>query len=179
MPGEIWFETRNNPRMQPMREGKIQVKRKATPERNEPALPSRRGEPGKPEESDCKFDREYKSRRRKTQHTLTVRLQRKILDIESESRLGHRKVPVVQDYFTEWLQGCPTKKRRRNSRGSTMVLAAASKARENSHRRFKRVRKIVQRLRMAARCEHAAPFGDEWFHREGGAPCQKTAQQRL
>ena len=34
---------------------------------------------------------------------------RKVLNVESESRLGRRKVPVVQDYFTEWLQGCPTK----------------------------------------------------------------------
>ena len=37
---------------------------------------------------------------------------RKILNVENESRSGHKKALIVQDDFTSWIQSHPTKSER-------------------------------------------------------------------
>ena len=127
MPAEISFETRNNPRMQPMREGEDQGEAKSDTGKKK----SQRFQTKEVRTISSCISR--KTRRVRNAKKVRIKEQgaenpahpdspiaagkkngdlisadRKILNVESESRLGHSNAPVVEDHFSEWLQG-PTK----------------------------------------------------------------------
>ena len=68
-----------------------------------------------------------------------------ILNVENESRCGHRHALSVQDEHTSWIQASCQRKVRRMVKN---LFFAGPEARKNFHRQFERVRESVSRSKM-------------------------------
>ena len=107
---------------------------------------------------------------------------RKILNFESESILGHSNMPVVEDFFSGWLQGCPTKiqqERKKVARDLQWFLPRLQKRGRtytDGSNAFVKSRKDFEWLHDANTPHHPETNG---FIERAVRRVKKTAQQRL